>query len=74
VQRVTGTEGTEAESLDRFGETDILHGKGIWLPHNHRLAVLADKLAIPRVVSTRGMLEPWALSHKRLKKGIAWSM
>src|ERR1700680_1221824 len=69
VQRLIGT---EAEALDRFEETDILHDNGIWLPHNHRLALLADKLAIPRVVSTRGMLEPWALRHKRLKKDLAW--
>ena len=65
VQRIIGT---ESEALDRFGEPDILHDNGIWLPHNHRLAMLAEKRGIPRVVSTRGMLEPWALSHKRLKK------
>jgi len=64
--------GTEAEALQRFGETDILHDNGIWLPHNHRLAVLAERRGIPRIVSTRGMLEPWALSHKRLKKNLAW--
>jgi glycosyltransferase involved in cell wall biosynthesis len=69
VQRIVGT---EAEALDRFGETDILHDNGIWLPHNHRLAVLAERRGIPRIVSTRGMLEPWALRHKRLKKSVAW--
>ena len=69
VQRVLGT---EAEALDCFGETNILHDNGIWLPHNHRFAVLAERRGIPRVVSTRGMLEPWALSHKRLKKTLAW--
>ena len=71
VQRLVGT---ETEALDRFGETDILHDNGIWLPHNHCLAVLAERRGIPRVVSTRGMLEPWALSHKRLKKRIAWCL
>ena len=69
VQRMTGT---ESDALDRFGEADLLHDNGIWLPHNHRLAVLAERRDIPRVVSTRGMLEPWALSHKRLKKDLAW--
>ncbi len=69
VQRVIGT---ESEAVDRFGEMDILHDNGIWLPHNHRLAVLAERRGIPRVVSTRGMLEPWALSHKRFKKDVAW--
>ena len=69
VQRLVGT---ETEALDRFGKTDILHDNGIWLPHNHRLALLAEKRGIPRIVSTRGMLEPWALGHKRLRKSLAW--
>lgn len=69
VLRLTGT---EAAALDSFGKTDILHDNGIWLPHNHRLAALAERCSIPRVVSTRGMLEPWALRHKRLKKRLAW--
>jgi glycosyltransferase involved in cell wall biosynthesis len=69
VQRIVGT---EAEALVRFGETDILHDNGIWLPHNHRLAKLSERRGIPRVVSTRGMLEPWARGHKRLKKSFAW--
>jgi glycosyltransferase involved in cell wall biosynthesis len=64
--------GRAAEALDRFGEADVLHDNGIWLPHNHRLAVLAARRGIPRVVSTRGMLQPWALSHKWLKKRVAW--
>jgi glycosyltransferase involved in cell wall biosynthesis len=64
--------GNEFDALDRFGETDILHDNGIWLLHNHRLAVLAKRHRIPRVVSMRGMLEPWALSHKRFKKNLAW--
>jgi len=71
VQRIVGS---EAEALDRFGEPDILHDNGIWLPHNHRLTVLAKKRGIPRVVSTRGMLEPWAINHKRLKKNLAWCL
>lgn len=71
VQRLTGT---EAEALDHFGQPDILHDNGIWLAHNHRLAVLAKERTIPRVVSTRGMLEPWALSHKRFKKRLAWRL
>ena len=69
VQRIVGT---ESEALARFGEPDILHDNGIWLLHNHRLATLAEKHGIPRVISTRGMLEPWALGHKRLKKKLAW--
>jgi glycosyltransferase involved in cell wall biosynthesis len=69
VERLTGT---EAEALDSFGAADILHDNGMWLAHNHRLAELAAARGIPRVVSTRGMLEPWALNHKRLRKRVAW--
>jgi glycosyltransferase involved in cell wall biosynthesis len=69
VERLNGT---ELEALDSFQGTDIVHDNGIWLPHNHRLSVLAEKRGIPRAVSTRGMLEPWARSHKRLKKDVAW--
>jgi glycosyltransferase involved in cell wall biosynthesis len=69
VRRLSGT---ECEALDDFGGADVLHDNGMWLPHNHRLADLAAKYGIPRVVSTRGMLEPWAINHKRGKKSVAW--
>jgi glycosyltransferase involved in cell wall biosynthesis len=71
VLRLTGS---DSEALDRFGHPDILHDNGIWLLHNHRFAAFAEKHCIPRVVSTRGMLEPWAISHKGLKKKIAWRL
>jgi glycosyltransferase involved in cell wall biosynthesis len=69
VRRLTGT---EYEALDHLGGADILHDNGIWLPHNHRIAHLAARYKIPRVVSTRGMLEPWAINHKWGKKRVAW--
>jgi glycosyltransferase involved in cell wall biosynthesis len=69
VQRLAGS---ESEALEDFGLVDLLHDNGIWLPHNHRLAVLAEKRGIPRLVSIRGMLEPWAFRHKHAKKKVAW--
>jgi glycosyltransferase involved in cell wall biosynthesis len=74
TSRVQRLAGTEAEALDTYGEVDVLHDNGIWLLHHHRLAVLADRRGIRRVVSTRGMLEPWAVSHKRFRKGLAWRL
>src|SRR5262249_44381126 len=53
---------------------DILHDNGMWLSHNHRIANLGARYNIPRVVSTRGMLEPWAMNHKWGKKRVAWSL
>lgn len=64
--------GTLAEALAEFGAPDVLHDNGIWLPHNHRLALWAGHKGVPRVVSARGMLEPWAFRHKRWKKAVAW--
>lgn len=69
VRRLTGT---ETGALNSFGRPDVLHDNGIWLPHNHRLATLAAVRGIARVVSTRGMLEPWAMNHKGLRKHLAW--
>jgi glycosyltransferase involved in cell wall biosynthesis len=72
VERLSGSPG---EALDRFAagdNVDVLHDNGIWLPHNHRLATEALRRRIPRVVSLRGMLEPWAFEHKREKKRLAW--
>jgi glycosyltransferase involved in cell wall biosynthesis len=64
--------GTETEALEKFGRPDLLHDNGIWLRYHHRFAQLAETQGIPRVVSTRGMLEPWAMKHKRAKKALAW--
>ncbi len=71
VRRITGT---AAQALDSFGRPHVIHDNGIWLAHNHRLAALAARRGIARMVSTRGMLEPWALEHKRWKKRLAWAL
>jgi glycosyltransferase involved in cell wall biosynthesis len=71
VQRFTGT---LVQALEHFGRADVIHDNGIWLPHNHQVAKLASERRIPRVVSTRGMLEPWSMNHKRWKKRIAWAL
>jgi glycosyltransferase involved in cell wall biosynthesis len=66
--------GTEIEAINRFGNPDLIHDNGIWLPHNHRIARLSVVRRIPRIVSTRGMLEPWALDYKKWKKRVAWNL
>jgi glycosyltransferase involved in cell wall biosynthesis len=66
-------DGSAQEALEYFGRPDVIHDNGLWLRHNHRLAMLARRRRIPRIVSTRGMLEPWALRHKPLKKRVAWA-
>ena len=54
------------------GRPDIIHDNGIWLPHNHAVAQASIDLGIARVVTPRGMLEPWSMSHRALKKRAAW--
>lgn len=71
VRRLSGS--AEA-ALGAFGGADVMHDNGLWLRHNHALAVLAERGGIPRVVSPRGMLLPWAVRHKRLKKWVAWQL
>lgn len=66
--------GPLAKVLDAFGPLDLIHDSGLWLPHNHALAREANRRRISRVVSTRGMLDPWAVAHKRFKKRIAWHL
>lgn len=59
-------------ALGEFGKPDVIHDNGLWRPHNHRLARLAFERQVPRIVSIRGMLEPWALRHKAMKKWVGW--
>jgi len=69
---LTRLSGLALEALGQFSP-DVLHDNGLWLVHNHRLAALASHRGLARLVSTRGMLEPWARSHKKWKKDLAWA-
>lgn len=64
--------GTLEEALGKIQGLDLIHDHGLWLPVNHRVAIASRQRNIPRVVSPRGMLEPWALNHKKWKKRAAW--
>ena len=64
--------GSVDDAFRQYGKIDVVHDNGIWLSHNHRVARLACQFAVPRIVSTRGMLERWAVNHKWLKKRVAW--
>lgn len=64
--------GPATTALRRFGKPDVIHDNGIWMPHNHWLTRFSKENGVTRVVSTRGMLEPRARSHKYLKKTAAW--
>lgn len=62
------------DELDANRRLHLMHTHGIW---DHLLccgAKWSTKMARPLVISPHGMLEPWALSHKRFKKCIAMSL
>ena len=50
----------------------LIHNHGVWTPANHAAASVAQELGIPMVISPHGMLTPWALKYKAIKKSLAW--
>lgn len=58
------------EALQRI-EPDIVHLHGIWNIELHRCAVVCRRRGVKYVIAPRGMLEPWSLRQKWLKKKIA---
>lgn len=63
--------GGEFEEVVQRVEPDVAHLHGIWSVALHRCAVACRRLGIKYVIAPRGMLEPWSLKQKRLKKRIA---
>jgi len=49
----------------------LIHNHGLWVPLNHWAVSMGQRSGIPVIVQPHGMLEPWALSHKALKKRFA---
>ena len=62
--------GSFEEALTRI-KPDIVHLHGIWQYELHRCAVICRHWKIPYIIAPRGMLEPWSLKQKWLKKRIA---
>ena len=64
----------ELKSLTRLQTPALIHSHGLWTPVNHWASVAARRKSMPLIIQPRGMLEPWALSHKALKKRIAMAL
>ena len=58
----------------KISPNTIFHDNGIWLPFNNSISRFCIKNNIPYLISIHGMLEPWSINNKRLKKKIAWLM
>jgi glycosyltransferase involved in cell wall biosynthesis len=52
----------------------LVHDHGIWSATNVAAAKAASDAGISYVLSPRGMLEPWALRYKALRKKVAWAV
>lgn len=50
---------------------DIVHLHGLWNFDLHRTAAICRRWGLPYVIAPRGMLEPWSLQQRWLKKRIA---
>lgn len=57
-------------ALERV-KPDIVHLHGIWQYELHRCVVICRRKGLPYVIAPRGMLEPWSLKAKWLKKRLA---
>ncbi|MDO6739314.1 glycosyltransferase [Wenyingzhuangia sp. 2_MG-2023] len=51
-------------------KVDVIHLQHVWDPYVHVLAGIARLKGIPYVVTPRGMLEPWIMKQRPLKKRI----
>ncbi|MFC1579106.1 glycosyltransferase [Pseudomonadota bacterium] len=53
---------------------DILHDNGLWLPANHIVANVARNYGIPYALHPHGMMEPWSMQYRSIKKKFAWML
>lgn len=53
---------------------DIIHVDGVWSPYCHLGIWFARLQKKPLVITPHGMLEPWALSVKKIKKRIGYNL
>lgn len=63
---------SKLDEIDLRCPVSLVHDHGVWLPTNMAVAQFAKKKNVPLVITPRGMLEPWSLKQKALKKRIAW--
>lgn len=52
----------------------LIHSHGIWSATNHWACYVGKKNGIPIIIQPHGMLEPWSLRQKKIKKKIALAL
>lgn len=71
VKGARGFRQGEILDLDAIKEFDAVHIHGVWNLQLHEVAKMCRAAKVPYVIAPRGMLEPWSLKQKWLKKRIA---
>lgn len=67
--------GKSSHLLDEaISDASLVHLHTLWSPLNLRVGARCRKIKKPYVVSPHGMLDPWSLNQKRIKKTLYWSM
>jgi glycosyltransferase involved in cell wall biosynthesis len=59
------------DRLLRGGKPDVVHIHGMWSPFLAAFALTARRHGIPYIISPHGMLEPWSLTVRSLRKSLA---
>jgi glycosyltransferase involved in cell wall biosynthesis len=59
------------ETIERF-DPEVVHDNGIWLPANHLAVRAARRSRRSLVISSLGMLQPWAVRYHGWRKRVAW--
>lgn len=59
------------EAAAKLATYDLAHIHGIWSLGLHRVALACRRAGVKYVLAPRGMLEPWSLRQKWLKKRLA---
>ncbi|NLB18358.1 MAG: glycosyltransferase, partial [Syntrophomonadaceae bacterium] len=61
----------DVAALINEAKPDLVHLHGLWMPVNHLAVRAARNRKIPYIIAPRGMLEPWSLQQRWLKKRLA---
>lgn len=66
----------KAALMDRLNRSPgaMVHVHGLWSKFEVNVCRAALACNAPLIISPHGMLEPWALSQKKLKKKLAWHL
>jgi glycosyltransferase involved in cell wall biosynthesis len=62
----------EEAVYDAAAPPDCVHIHGLWSPSLMAKWWQWRRRGVPAIVSVHGMLEPWAMNHKRWKKLLGW--